>query len=570
MPAPVDRRTFLTGSAKAAAAVAAVGAGGSLLAACGGSSGGGGGGGKTTKDAAKIGVSDATPRAGGTLKVGMAGDIDGFDPSANHWDANGLIYAHAIYDSLGILLPDGTVAPYLAKSIEHNADYTEWTITVRDGVTFHDGEKLDGAAVVANLARMRQSPLAGPALLNVKDVAVSPGNPQAAVITMKQSWVPFDQALAGGIGGQIAYMVSPAAIKKGNVSTNPVGTGPYVFVEWKPNDHLAVKKNPSYWQQGKPYLDQIRFQPIPDSQSRTNALRAGDVDMILVTSGDAVLDLRDDKNVVYLDNTMVKVLGEPNPSFFQINCLSDPLKDVRLREALAWATDKEKIVKVGRSGVGDPSIIGPFTKDSPYYTDTGYPQKQDLAKAKALVDAWSKDNAGKKPSIKLSSTTDPATLKIATLTQSMWQAAGFDVQIDQVELAQYITKALVGDYHVVTWAQFAATDPDANYIWWSTQTVGNIGALSLNFARNSDDQIQQALEVGRTSTDQQKRVEAYQTISKRFAVDFPYIWYSFPVTAIAASPKLQDWAKMQTPEGQPAANLFSNQSPYPIHWWLKA
>jgi ABC-type transport system substrate-binding protein len=570
--APMDRRKFLTGSAKAAAAVAAVGAGGSLLAACGGSSGGSKKSANNTPstNAANIGISSETPRAGGTLKMGMWSEIDGFDPAANHWDATGLIYAHTIYDALGILMDDGTVAPYLAKSIEHNADYTVWTITARDGIKFHDGEAFDGAAIVANVTTMQKSALAGPALLNLKSAAVSPSDPQAAVLTMHESWVPFDTYLTGAIGGQMAYMVSPAAIKKGNVSTQPVGTGPFIFVEWKPNDHLSVKKNPTYWQQGKPHLDAIEFRPIADSQSRENAFKAGDVDIIMATSADNVLDFKADKNVDFLTNTMVKVIGEPSPVFFQVNCVSEPLKDVRLRQALAYATDQAKLVKVAEKGVGEYPVSGPWPKGNVYHTDTGYPTTPDTAKAKQLVDAWSKDNGGKKPAFHVGSTPDPSTLQLVTLAQAMWNAVGFDVQIDQVEQAQYITKALVGDYDCYIWTQFACPDPDANYIWWSTLTVGKVGALSLNFARNSDEEIQKQLEIGRTSTDQTKRVAAYQEISKLFAKDLPYIWIYFPESGIASSPKVQNWAKTQTPEGKPAANIFSNQSPYTVEWWLKA
>ena len=573
MVAPMDRRKFLGHGAKAAAAVAAVGAGGSLLAACGGSSGGG------TKANASGGTgtsgrpqptSTGQPKAGGTLNWGMWSEVDGFDPAQNHWDATGLIYAHTFYDSLGILMPDGTVAPYLAKSIDHNADYTEWRITARDGVTFHDGEKFNGDAIMVNINTMRQSALAGPALTNVADVKVDPADPMTAVVTMKSPWVPFDTYLTGGIGGQMAYMVSPKAIKAKSVPKHPVGTGPFVFESWTPGDKLVAKKNPNYWQQGKPYLDGIVFKPIADSQQRGNSLKAGNVDMIMVTSAQNVLDFKGDKNFSYQDSSQVKVLGEQSPIFYQINCLSDPLKDVRLRQALAYATDQEKLIKIGRLGVGTAPINGPFTQDSPYYTDTGYPTKPDTAKSKQLIAAWSKDNGGKKPAFHLGTTNDPEVIKIVTLTQAMWQDVGFDVTIDQVEQAQYITNCLVGKYDCYIWTQFAAADPDANYIWWSTKTVGGIGSLSLNFARNSDDQIEADLEKGRTSTDPKARAAAYQDISKRFAQDFPYIWYGFSPGGLAASPKVQDWAKLVTPDGKEAANLFSNQAPYTVNFWLQA
>ncbi len=568
MSAPIDRRQFLSGSAKAAAAAALVGGGGTLLAACGGSSGGGSKstGGSTPANRAG-GVSKATPKPGGTMKVGTTSEIDGFDPAANHWDATGLMYARTVYDPLAVILPDGSVAPYLAESITHNADYTEWKVKARSGVTFHDGEKLDGAAVVANLKRMKNSALAGPAMTPITKIEVDPSDPMTAVITMNESWVPFDYNLAGMIGGQIAYMVSPKAAQGGKVSTNPVGTGPFIFQEWTPGDHFTAKKNPNYWQQGQPYLDAIEYHPIPDSQQRSNSLKAGNIDVMQSGSAQNILDFQDNSKFDYLSTKEAPNLGEPSPVFMQINCLKDPLSDVRLRQALAYATDREKVVKVALQGVGDPSITGPFPKDSKFFADSGYPTKPDAAKAKELVDAWSKDNGGKKPSFKIGTVNDPADVQIVTLIQAMWQAVGFDCQIDQVEQAQYITNALTGNYDCYIWTQFGAADPDANYIWWSTQTVGKIGALSLNFAHYSDDKVQQALQDGRTSSDQQKRVAAYQSIAKQFGENVPYVWLQFPVAAIISSPKAQNWAKTTTPDGKDAANIFTTGM-FPQKFWL--
>ncbi len=568
MPAPIDRREFLTRSAKATAAVAVVGGSGTLLASCSGSSNSGTK--KTASNKRAGGMSSETPKAGGTMTYGTGSDIDGFDPAANHWDATGLLYARSVYDPLGVLMPDGSVAPYLAESITHNADFTVWKVKARAGVTFHDGEKFDGAAIVVNMQRMKRSALAGPAMTPIEKIEVDPADPMTCVITMNQSWVPFDTYLTGNIGGQIAYMVSPKAAQGGTLSTKPVGTGPFVFDAWVPNDHFRAKKNPSYWQQGKPYLDAVEYHPIPDSQQRMNSLKAGNLDAIAVSSAQNVLDARDSSSIDYLESTSVKRVGMPSPSFFQVNCMSDPLKDVRLRQALAYATDQEKLVKVALLGVGETGLNGPFTSDSPYYADNDYPTKPDATKAKELVDAWSKDNGGKKPSFKLGTTNDPANVQIVTLAQAMWQAVGFEVAIDTVEAAQYITNALTGKYDCYIWAQFGAADPDANYIWWSTKTVGQIGALSLNFARNSDGQIQTALEDGRTSTDQAKRVAAYQTVAKRFAADVPYIWLRVPIVGIASRPALRNWAAITTPDGTAAADLFSAGSPFPANAWKSA
>lgn len=564
MAEPMDRRRFLSGSAKAVAAAAVVGGGSSLLAACGGGSSKSSSG--STSKNRNVGVSTGTPKQGGALRFGTTSEIDGYDPAQNHWDAAGATQARTVYDPLGILMPDGTVQPYLASAIQHNQDYTQWTITARDGVTFHDGEKFDGAAIATNLNTMRSSRLAGPALTPVKNVTAKGMD---CIVEMNQPWVPFDINLTGFIGGQIAYMVSPKAIKGGKVSTHPVGTGPFTFVEWQPGDHFSVKKNTGYWRKGLPYLDSITFHPIPDSQQRENSLKSGSLDLMYAGSARNIVDFQNDDNYAFLSSGGTSI-GEPDMSFFQINCLKPPLSDVTLRQALAYALDQQQLVKVSILGVGSQflPVTGPFLKGSPYYADSGYPTKPDLAKAKSLVQAWSAKNGGKKPAFKLGTVNDPADVQICTQAQSMFTAAGFDVQIVQVEQAQYITNALVGNYDVYIWTQFGAADPDANYIWWSTKTIGGIGSLSLNFARNKDDQIQAALESGRTSTDKAAREQAYQTVMKQMGTDVPYLWFDRTIGAVIASPKVQNFANPTAPDSGKQGLGYLNGIIYPTQIWL--
>ena len=100
------------------------------------------------------------------------------------------------------------------------------------------------------------------------------------MISLTQPWVPFDAYLAGGIGGQAGYIIAPSMIANPNASMQPVGTGPFKFSEWVPNDHFTSDRNPHYWRTGTPYLDSITFYPIIDGQSRSEALMAGTVNIM--------------------------------------------------------------------------------------------------------------------------------------------------------------------------------------------------------------------------------------------------------------------------------------------------
>jgi ABC-type transport system substrate-binding protein len=560
---PLDRRAFLVGSGRAAVAAAGVAGSGALLAACS-SSGGKTGGGQQTP-AANAGVSTAQPKRGGKLRVGVGSEIDGFDPASNHWDQTGHTYAVCIYDSLANYGADLKVKPYLAKSIEHNADYTEWTIVTRAGIKFHDGEQLDAAAVKTNLDRSIASPLTGSALANVAAVQVTA--PDTVVVKMKSPWVPFDTYLVPG--SQLGYMVSPKAIEGGKVSTAPVGTGPFVFQEWKVGDHFTATRNQSYWRSGLPYLDTVTFRPIPDSQARGNSLRAGDIDVMYGSTAQNIVDFRNDKNVTYVDD-MNSTLGEPTLVFFMVNTAVPPVDDIRVRQAMAYATDQEKLVKVAGLGVGLQflPITGPFDKGSPYYARTSYPAKPDLAKAKSLVQDYVKDK-GSAPKFKLGTTNDPTNVQNTQLVQAMWRAAGLDVDIDVVEQASYITNALVGSYQVYGWIQFGASDPDQNFVWWSQDTVAPVGSLSLNFARNKDPQIQAALEKGRASGKSSDRAAAYQTVMSRLADDLPFIWASRSVGSAMARPNVMNFVNPTLPDSDSGPALTGYHGlVYPASTWL--
>ena len=153
----IDRRSFLARSAATGAGLAIVGTSGGLLAACSSGSGSSSSSGGTHPD----GISSATPRRGGSLIFGTEAEEEGFSPTQSTFDTTGILYCRTVFDPLAIIAADGTVAPYLASSITPNADFTAWTITIRDGVTFHNGEPCDGAALTANLLAQQKAALTG-------------------------------------------------------------------------------------------------------------------------------------------------------------------------------------------------------------------------------------------------------------------------------------------------------------------------------------------------------------------------------------------------------------------------
>jgi ABC-type transport system substrate-binding protein len=139
----------------------------------------------------------------------------------------------------------------------------------------------------------------------------------------------------------------------------------------------------------------------------------------------------------------------------------------------------------------------------------------------------------------------------------MWLKAGIQCTIQQIDQATLIENALTGKYQATAWQQFNAVDPDSNYVWWSSKSVGAVGSLSLNMARNSDPKIQSALATGRESSDPKVREKAYKIVAHRFAIDLPYLWSNPAVWIVAAANHVQNFNGPTFPGGAKRLGMIS-------------
>jgi ABC-type transport system substrate-binding protein len=550
-----DRRTLLAGSAAAAAGMAGASALGWEGIAGAASTNGPGLNGSTTKKAKK----------GGSLVFGVDAEESGFDPTQARFDEVGVMYARTVFDPLTIVTAKGGWAPYLAESVVPNATYTSWTITLRSGVTFHDGTPCNGAALLTNLLAQKASLLTGivvgPILAATNPIVQS--GPLACTLNFKTPWAPFPFYLAGGIGGQIAYVVAPSMLANKNGTSHPVGTGPFVFKEWVPNSHFTATANPNYWRPGLPYLDQITFKPIPNEQARAEALQSGTIDLMITDTPQIITQFRGNKKFAYVDDS-VHVAGEPDMNCVLLNCDKAPFSDPNLRRAAALAINRNQYAKVIDDGVNQVSN-GLFVPGSPYYSKTAYPT-YNPSEATKLVKAAVKAGGSQAAAFKFGSTTGPASVRSQQYVQQALNQVGFKVTNTVVEQNDLINDALAGTFQALNWRQFGAVDPDLNYIFWSS-TTSSSGSLSINMARNSDPQVEFALQLGRASTDPAVRAKAYKAVNQRLAIDLPYLWQDRATWAVVSAPKVQNWNNPTTPTGAPAFGLIGG-SIWPTQIWI--
>lgn len=556
MPDRIDRRSFLARGAATAAGVGMASAGGGLLSACGSGTGGGGG---SLSSGPRMGIATGTPRKGGSLVFGVEAEEQGFDPATGRFDETGILYARTVFDPLTILADDGSVQPYLAQQVTPNGDYSVWTITPRPNVQFHDGTPCDAAAIAGSLEHFSSGLLGitvNPVLKSISTTGYGHSPTDTVIVTLKQPWVPFSAYLAGGIGGQVGYIIAPSMIAAGSNGTKqPVGTGPFKFREWTPNDHFTAVRNPNYWRSGYPYLDQITFKPITDPQQRANSLMAGTIDIMHTDLPESILQFRSDPSYNYVDDAH-QTVGQPDMYFAQINTQAAPMNDLRVRQAMAMAVNQQQYSVVVDKGVNKPTNQ-PFVPGTPYYvSDAGYPA-YNPSQARQLVDAVARD-FGHPVSFTYATTTSPAALRAAQFLQNQWQAVGFHVGLNQVQQADLINLALNGGFQVVGWRQFAATDPDLNYLFWSPTEIFGTGptALAPNFARNTDPEVELLLQEGRRVTDPNVRAQAYQGVAKRFNQDIPYIWETRTTWAVVSKGRVQNFNNPTTVSGSKAYGML--------------
>lgn len=513
-------------------------------------------------------AAEEVPEAGGSMVFAIEAD------TSNPWRPSEILCAASchqvmrnIFDSLTLPNSDGSWSPYLADSVVPNDDYTEWTITAREGVTFHDGTPFDGAAIVENLTRAQTGLVTSFALRPVTSVELDPTNPMAAIVTLKTQWAAFPFILTG----QVGYMASPTWLAASDadplLKPMPVGTGPFEYENYAAGEVFSMTRNANYWNAPYPYLDAIEFRPIPDALSRRDALKNGTVDVIHSTNGATIAEFRESTDVGMFEVTNQ---GETAFTLLHVTQEGSPLNDRRVRCALAYARDEQAVLDVISEGV--PQIAnGPFSPTQVgYLEDTGYPQAQDMAKAQELIAEYKAEFPGP-ISLALAATTDETNLTIAQFQQEWFLEAGIDeVTIDQIDQGAYVVTAALGNFQVFQWRNHGGFDLDMQYHFWHSTAAGDVGSLALNFGRIKDPTLDALLDENRASNDPVRKKEIAEEVNRLFATECYNMWESYTIWAIAHKLSVHGPTGFELPDGTTAVfGAGISGVVYPMTFWVE-
>ncbi len=446
------------------------------------------------------------PKAGGTLVSAQTTEATGLDPqlvpALSRSRRSPMLYSQLIrFDA------DMNPTPELAESWQISPDGLTWTFKLRQGVKFHDGQEMTSADVKFTFDRLFESSPGKSDFIAVDKV--EPAGRHGIKFITKE---PFAGLLAA-LGGFWGFIISEAGIKKhGDLNKAAIGTGPFMFVDWKVEQQLVLKKNPSYFKKGQPYVDELVLRVIPDESNIVAALRTGQIHHAFI---------EDNKNFNLLKEE--KILAGYRSSrlgydFLNINASRGPLKDVRVRQAISWAVDRSQILRVAASGFG--RLTAPATAPMKQWQ---LPEDQwmryykpDVDKAKKLMaDAGVASGFTVKL---LVIPTFPTMVSGAPVVAAQLKRIGINAEIENVEYAIWIKRWLARDFDMTMNTTPGYADPDTAFFRALHSTKGQ------NWNSWSVPDLDAALEQGRRTMEQKKRKEIYDRVQILILENVPQLW----------------------------------------------
>lgn len=458
---------------------------------------------------AGIQATAAPAAAQSTLNIGLQDDPDTLDPATN-WSFVGRHVLQSLCDKIVDIDEKGEIIPMLAASWKWGDDSKTLTLKLRDDAVFHDGTKVDAAAIKYNLERALNAKFSRrkPEISSISTVDVV--DPTTVQINLKQPSVPLLAALSDRAG----MIVSPTAAEKlGEKFTDaPVCSGPYTFAERVIQDRIVLAKFPKYYNADKYHFDRLVYRGMPDSNVRLLNLRSGQLDLIERLAATEVEAVKTDASLAV---EPVVGLGYYGVTFSigGEGANLDAGKKAAIREAFSLAIDRQAISDVvfdGQASIGNQ----PFPPSNQYY-DKNFPlPERDLSAAKKKM-----QEAGVEAvDLELLVPTDAERQQVAQLIQAMVAEVGINVSIKPTELMTLLDVARQGKFqsHLVGWS--GRVDPDLNIT-----PMLSCGAPT-NDAHYCNEELDAILAKARASGDVETRKAEYSKAIAILQKDLPIVY----------------------------------------------
>ena len=444
------------------------------------------------------------PVPGGTLRVGVQGDPTELDPHLVVLDAASLI-VDLVYD--GLVHEDAALVPQpaLAESWEVSADGTVYTFALRSGVTFHNGRALVADDVVYSFERVMNPDTASPWVSYTEGITKVEAPDDATVVFTLAA--PDASFLAKLCRRGLSVVPKEEVEKHGDLKQVMVGTGPFTFTEYVPNSSITLGKSAAYWEEGKPYLDGLEIQIIPEDTARTTALVSGTVDFIeFVPHKDIPLVQKEPRLMLAGDQAT-------NLRWIVFNLRREPFDNVDFRRAVARGIDRQPIIDTAVFGYGKPLLgLYPAGYWAGYQGDI--PDADPDGAAAALGELTLPE--GFRPQI-LTWGQYQFLSDTSVVVQEQLRQMGIESDIDPQENAIYLEKYFGGDFDIAVMGAAGYIDPND----FLQQSLGT--GETNNAAGYSNPELDALLAQGLEEQAQAARAEIYQQAQQLVIDDAPWI-----------------------------------------------
>ncbi len=485
---------------------------------------------------------------GGTLRIGLQTEAGSLNPTNTGLNRGPIMVATAIFDTLVVVDAEGTWHNNMTESWTPNDDFTTWEVKVRPGIEFSDGLPFDAAAVVGTIEAF----LADPLTSLVFKPAFDAENPVELVDDMTfllnasgpNASLPVYFAEQLGMIGSPAWLEAAAANPE--LDQAPVGAGPFVLADRSQDASTVLVKNENWWRDDVDIsLDGIEFFPVPQPGTRAEQLLAGDLDVVHGTAGLMIRPLREEGDAVQRieDNS-----GEE--FFFTMNAQVPPFDDIRVRKAATHLFPREDyatFVDQGTSLMADSL----FSPENPFH-DPSIKQEVDMPELAAPLIAEycaevpesctdGKVNTEYQYDINLSND------QIFDVVSDA-MSDHFNITVQTIPNDIHIQEVIFGQYQFASWRYHGFSDPDVDSAFLTCSTIG---ALSINWARNCNEDRDALFLEQRASQDFDTRYAIWQDIQKNIQESYQYVLATHTNWTVASGLNVGGLCDASAPGGAP-------------------
>jgi len=465
------------------------------------------------------------------VRIGIGIDADNLDPHAQTTTPIQNI-VNFICEPLVWYNENGVLAPYLAESITTSEDGLQVTVVLKKGIKFQDGTEFNSQAVKFTFDRILNPNVKVPnraqlEALNSTEVIDN----YTIKFNLKKRFAPFISALSGwGI-------ISPTTYQKlgeENIARNlyNLGTGPYKFKEWVKGDRIVLVKFDEYWK-GVPKIDEVVFKIVPEAQTREAMLLAGDLDIAIAPPPPDVVKMNSTTGIIVYaaDSTRYIYAG--------FNTQKEPFNNVKVRQALNYAVDKEAITKNVLFNLGS-TVKGPFHQSMFGFSEQK-PYEYNPDKAKQLLSEAGYPNGFK---VKMMSPTGRYLFdrQVAEAIQSYLAKVGVTVELFTPDWPTFVSELMSKNATSTSWdivlIGWAGNYPDADGALYATLHSSQWPPGKFNWAFYKNAEVDRLLDQGRIEPNPEQRAKIYAEAIKIIWEDCPDIWLYVQRYVVASSTKI--------------------------------